>query len=165
MDGSQANQILVAKLKNILDPDENVIIVAMQKRVGFGGALIDPQTVIVTSKRIIIAKKESLGLKTSYEFIPFNEIFNVKMEKGITSNAVVLSTLSYNQSEMTQRIDGLRYSDALSIFNYIDRVITQGGQNQQIPQKKFSTAFIYCKVCGARNDITAKYCWNCGSKL
>ncbi|MCL4374169.1 MAG: PH domain-containing protein [Candidatus Marsarchaeota archaeon] len=124
--------LLPRDIKDILGNDENVIIVAMQKRVGFGGALINPEMVIITNKRIIIGEKRELGLRMSYKFIPFGNILNVKIEHGITSNAIILSTWAYSQSETTQRIDGLRYNDAIAIFNYLTKQLMS--RNPQVEE-------------------------------
>jgi len=168
---STSTQVQQQHFKDLLDSDEYIVIVAVQKRIGFGGALINPETVVLTNKRLIISAKRELGLRQSYKFIPFLNIVSVKMERGLTSNAIEISIMIYNASEVLQRIDGLRYDDALAIFNYIDKEImvheakSKGLEGIQAAQNKSIGAYIYCKVCGARNDITAKYCWNCGAKL
>ena len=157
-------------IQEILDEGERVEIVAMQKRVGFGGALLDPKTIVITNKRIIISKRQEMGLRVSHEFISFNNIFSVTIVHGIASNAIMLSTWAYNSSELLQRIDGLRYNDAKLIFNYLNKVITpQAGPRQPnalaARASSATGAYIYCRQCGTKNDLSEKYCSNCGAKL
>jgi len=164
-ENSNLSLLLPRNMGDILEPGEEVMIIAMQKRIGFGGALIDPKLIVVTDKRIIISKFQELGLKVSYEFIPFENIFSVRMEHGIASTAIVLTTWSRNDVEATQRIDGLRYKDALNIFNYLEKKIVKNESKEGPETQKIFGAYVYCPVCGARNDINAKYCSNCGAKL
>ncbi|MGC8687536.1 MAG: PH domain-containing protein [Candidatus Micrarchaeia archaeon] len=124
--------LLPHDIKDVLGSDETVIIVAMQKRVGFGGALINQEMVIITNKRIIIGEKRELGLRTAYKFIPFGNILNVKIEHGITPNAIILSTWACSQSETTQRIDGLRYNDTIAIFNHLTKQLMP--RNSQVEE-------------------------------
>ncbi len=162
---------LPKRFKELITPDEKVMFVTMQKRVGFGGSLLDPKLIIVTDKRIIVSRLEEFGLKISSEFISFDNLYNVRLEHGIVSNAIVLTTWARYSAESTQRIDGLRYKDALAIFEYLeDRIMaaraqTKTAQTQVQAQESTFGAYIYCPVCGARNDINAKYCSNCGAKL
>ena len=73
----------VAAVSGLLWPGEQVLITAQQRRVGPGGDMINPTSVVATDKRIIIVNKTTLGLRKDYEVIPYRQIASVRLKKGI----------------------------------------------------------------------------------
>ncbi len=79
------------KIKNRLDPDETVIITATQSRIKPGGAaLINPNTIHLTEKRIIIRNPTRLGLGENIEEYSYDAITNIRLENGLLSSSLVL---------------------------------------------------------------------------
>ena len=51
----------IRKIRDVLNPDENVIIVARQSRILPGGSYVTPNTIYATEKRLIIRNPYLLG--------------------------------------------------------------------------------------------------------
>jgi len=60
----------IKKIKEIMEPKENVLLIARQARFKPGGALVAPNTIFATEKRLIIRNPTMLGLRASIESIP-----------------------------------------------------------------------------------------------
>jgi hypothetical protein len=71
----------------ILQPDENVLLAAQQAR---STNLINPDTIFVTTQRLMIRKPTSLGLRKNIEDYRFADIANVKLHKGIVRSSILL---------------------------------------------------------------------------
>src|SRR5690349_24992152 len=71
----------------ILQPDENVLLAAQQAR---STNLINPDTIFVTTQRLLIRKPTSLGLRKNIEDYRFADIANVKLHKGIVRSSILL---------------------------------------------------------------------------
>lgn len=52
----------IRKIQDVLNPDENVIIVARQSRILPGGSYVTPNTIYATEKRLIIRDPYMLGV-------------------------------------------------------------------------------------------------------
>lgn len=164
--------LMPERFKSILDPDEKIIYFATQRRVGFGGALLEPKAIIVTDKRVIVVEKTEFGFRESYEVVPIANMLSVKIEHGIASNAIIVSLkLSTGITGLARRIDGLRYDDAIRIVNYLSKAVSaymqESGKAAAAGARGAADyhASVICPSCGAKNEATAKYCWNCGAKL
>lgn len=78
----------IKKIRNLLNPDENVIIVARQSRVLPGGSYFTPNTIYGTGKRLIIRDPYMLGIKENIIDIPYDVITSIKLEKGLFSSTI-----------------------------------------------------------------------------
>src|SRR5690348_14426444 len=74
-------------VSKILEPDEKVLLAAQQAR---STNLINPDTIFVTSQRLLIRKPTSLGLRKNIEDYRFADIANVKLHKGIVRSSILL---------------------------------------------------------------------------
>ena len=74
-------------VSKILQPDEKVLLAAQQAR---STNLINPDTIFVTTQRLIIRKPTSLGLRKNIEDYRFADIANVKLHKGIVRSSILL---------------------------------------------------------------------------
>jgi len=74
-------------VSKILEPDENVLLAAQQAR---STNLINPDTIFVTTQRLLIRKPTSLGLRKNIEDYRFADIANVKLHKGIVRSSILL---------------------------------------------------------------------------
>ncbi len=74
-------------VSNILQPDEKVLLAEQQAR---STNMINPDTIFVTTHRLIIRKPTSLGLRKNIEDYLFADIANVKLHKGIVRSSILL---------------------------------------------------------------------------
>ena len=76
----------VRKIKDRLDEGESVIMYVRQSRIKPGGAqILTPNTLFITEKRIIIRNPVRLGLGEHIEEYFYQQITNVRLEKGLFS--------------------------------------------------------------------------------
>src|ERR687892_1372216 len=78
----------IDKIKEMLNPYENVLIVARQSRVLPGGSYVTPNIIYATTKRIILRDPYLLGIKENVIDIPYDVITSVKLEKGVFTSAI-----------------------------------------------------------------------------
>lgn len=74
-------------VSKILEPGEKVLLAAQQAR---STNLINPDTIFVTTQRLLIRKPTSLGLRKNIEDYRFADIANVKLHKGIVRSSILL---------------------------------------------------------------------------
>lgn len=78
----------IGRIQDVLNPNENVIIVARQSRILPGGSYITPNTIYATEKRLIIRDPYMLGIKENLIDIPYDVITSIKLEKGLFSSTI-----------------------------------------------------------------------------
>ena len=82
----------VDKIRDRLDSDEIVHVMAKQSRTKPGGAVIGtPNTVFATDKRIIIRNPTMLGMRENIEDYSYEKLTNIKLEKGLFSSTLVIT--------------------------------------------------------------------------
>jgi hypothetical protein len=79
---------VILKIKEMLNPDEHVILVAQQSRILPGGSYLTPNTIYATNRRLIVRDPYMLGIKESIVDIPYDVITSVKLEKGLFSSEI-----------------------------------------------------------------------------
>jgi len=83
----------IEKVKEFLDPDETVHIVAKQTRRKPGGAvMLAPNSIIVTDRRLIIRNPTMGGLRNSMQDFPYDKIVGIKLQKGIFTSTIDITT-------------------------------------------------------------------------
>ena len=160
----------VERVKSVLMPGETVEITATQRRIGPGGSVLTPTTVVCTNKRIIIVNRATLGIRIDYESIAYKQVTSVRLESGIINGSVFIRVQGYDRDKGLLKggreegeIDGLRKSDAKQISDYISKMITVGGGGGAAGEDDESG--IFCSKCGAKNSADAVFCSTCGEKL
>jgi hypothetical protein len=99
-------------IKKMLLTDEQVIAVVRQSRLK---AAVTPDSIIVTNQRIIRCSPSALGLRKEIEDYRYEDIANVKLDKGILfatitakrrfmSEDLVLDKLSKGQADYISRV-------------------------------------------------------------
>ncbi|HZD34809.1 MAG TPA: PH domain-containing protein [Nitrososphaeraceae archaeon] len=78
----------IEKIKEMLNPNEVVIVVARQSRILPGGSYITPNVIYATNRRIIMRDPYMLGIKENILDIPYDVITSVKLEKGLFSSEI-----------------------------------------------------------------------------
>ena len=79
----------IAKIKNMLNPNEKVLLVARQSRFLPGGSALTPNVVIATDRRIIIRDPYDLGFRSEIVDIPYDVITSVKLMKGVLTSTIL----------------------------------------------------------------------------
>ena len=83
----------IKNVKEFLDPDETVHIVAKQTRRKPGGALmLAPNAILVTNRRLIITNPSMAGLRRSIQDFPYDKIVGIKLQKGVFSSTIDITT-------------------------------------------------------------------------
>ena len=163
----------VDSAKGILLPDEKVQITVRQRRIGPGGSVTVPTSVLATDKRLIIVNKATLGIRKDYEVILYRQITSVRFEKGIISSSVFIRVQGYDKDQGLLKngkeegeIDGLNNRDAKGLADYVNERMTAIMDNGTAAQPDDSSGPpIFCSKCGARNAAGSKFCGKCGAKL
>ena len=116
----------ISKIAEMLNPDEQVLLVAKQSRIKPGGSYITPNIVYATDRRIIIRDPYMMGLKENIVDIPYDIITSVKLEKNILS-----STIRF-------KAPGLVSATRLGMMEEIidGQEDEEGGKIESIPKKK-----------------------------
>src|SRR5215204_2125437 len=78
----------ISKIKEMLNPDEKVLLVARQSRIKPGGSLHTPNIIYATDRRIIIRDPYMLGIKENVIDIPYDIVTSVKLERGLLSSTI-----------------------------------------------------------------------------
>src|SRR5919108_1889662 len=78
----------VRKISKMLNPDERILLVAVQSRIKPGGSLFTPNQIYATDRRIIIRDPYMLGIKENIVDIPYDIITSLKLEKGLLSSTI-----------------------------------------------------------------------------
>jgi len=78
----------IEKIKEILDPDERVLLVAKQSRIMPGGSLVTPNLIFTTDRRVILRNPTMLGLRSSVHSIYYENITGVELHKGVFTSEV-----------------------------------------------------------------------------
>lgn len=159
----------VERVKSILMPGEAVEITATQRRVGPGGSVLTPTTVVCTNKRVIIVNRATLGIRIDYESIAYKQVTSVRLESGIINGSVFIRVQGYDKDKGLLQggreegeIDGLRKADAKQISDYISKMITVGDAQTQAAGGEGGE---FCSKCGAKNVAGATFCSSCGERL
>jgi hypothetical protein len=85
-DAKTAEKVL-AKLKDMLSPDEPVIYIAVQK---MPGVTINPDSIAVSSKRIVFCIPENLGLTTNFITFYWADVKEVSFKEGFLGSKFII---------------------------------------------------------------------------
>ena len=83
----------IIKIAERIDEDEQVIMVIRQTKNPLkpGSSLITPDTIFATTKKIIIRNPSAFGLRHNIESYSYEQIVDVKLEKGMFSSAIAIN--------------------------------------------------------------------------
>ena len=131
----------IEKIADRLDDDEAVLEVAKQGRMNPGGAITTPNTIFATDKRLIIRNPTMLGARQNIEFFDYDQITNIKLEKGVFSATLVLSypgidrvasKLSWGREDDGE-IDAIPKDKAENILQIVRNAIVKAKKESQKP--------------------------------
>ena len=97
----------VDKIADILNPDEQVLLVAKQSKLKPGGSALTPNTIYATDRRIIIRDPYMLGIKANLVDIPYDIITSLKLEKGILSSTIRFKAVGIVSSNKLGMMDSI----------------------------------------------------------
>ena len=80
----------IMQITDRLDNDEQVLMVIRQTKNPLkpGSSLVTPDTIFATTKKIIIRDPSALGLRQNIETYPYEQIVDLKLEKGMFSSSI-----------------------------------------------------------------------------
>ena len=162
------------KIKNIFDVDEKVLLCGRQSRLRPGGSITTPNSIFLTSKRVIIRNPTMLGLRASIEDYPYQNITGVKIQKGLFSSMIYLtipgrtevsrvrgkkgaSLLKWGRKDEAE-LAALPHNEAQEVLNIIKEAITDMNkrreENRIIPEMKDENVLKILKIRYAKGEIT-----------
>jgi Bacterial PH domain/Short C-terminal domain len=99
----------------MLNPNEEVFVVARQSRLKPGGSHFTPNIVFATDRRIIIKDPSMLGMREEVVDIPYDMITSVRLDKGVFSCNIIFRApglRSTGRLGMIEKLTGNEYSDS-----------------------------------------------------
>jgi PH (Pleckstrin Homology) domain-containing protein/putative oligomerization/nucleic acid binding protein len=102
-DGEDLEEI--KKICHMLNPNEEVFVVARQSRLKPGGSKFTPNVVFGTDRRIIIKDPCMLGLRENVVDIPYDMISSVRLDKGVFSSNVIFKAPGLISSGRRGKLD------------------------------------------------------------
>ena len=77
-----------SKISEMLNPDERILLVAIQSRIRPGGSLFTPNAIYATDRKINGRNPYILGIKENIVDIPYDIITSLKLENGLLSSTI-----------------------------------------------------------------------------
>ena len=80
------------EIKGILNPGEEVLLIASQARAVPGGSVSSPNKIFVTNMRVIFKDPKLFGLKANIIDVSYKDISNVRLKRGVFSTDIFLKS-------------------------------------------------------------------------
>jgi len=129
----------IEKIADRLDEDEKVLFVTRQTKNPLkpGSSILTPNSIIVTDKKLIIRNPSALGLRQKLEFYSYDNIIDVKLERGILSAALEINVPG---SFKDARVDAISKDDAEQILRMMQEGIKKSKGTTQEKQTQDSSS-------------------------
>ena len=123
-DGEDLEEI--KNISDMLNPNEEVLVVARQSRLKPGGSAFTPNIVFGTDRRIIIKDPSMLGLRENIVDIPYDMISSVRIDKGIFSSNIIFRAPGLISSGRRGKLDKMMegYENTSGLGEGQDGIIT-----------------------------------------
>jgi hypothetical protein len=95
----------IKEIAEMLNPNEEVFVVARQSRLKPGGSAFTPNIVFGTDRRIIIKDPTMLGLRENVVDIPYDMISSVRIDKGVFSSNIIFKAPGLISSGRRGKLD------------------------------------------------------------
>jgi Bacterial PH domain/Short C-terminal domain len=95
----------IREIAEMLNPNEEVFVVARQSRLRPGGSAFTPNVVFGTDMRIIIKDPSMLGLRENVVDIPYDMISSVRLDKGVFSSNIIFKAPGLISSGRRGKLD------------------------------------------------------------
>ena len=158
------------KIKDRLDEGESIVMSVRQSRVKPGGAAaVNPNSIFLTQKRIIIRNPIRLGLGEHIEEYFYHQLTNVRLEKGMFSASLVFAIPGLTELSKSDRnligwgrssegtIDAIPKDSAETMYNYIREKVDEAKlkkEQAKAPQTNAIDPINELKVRFAKGEIT-----------
>jgi Bacterial PH domain len=121
----------IKEIAEMLNPNEEVFVVARQSRLKPGGSAFTPNIVFGTDRRIIIKDPCMLGLRENVVDIPYDMISSVRIDKGVFSSNVIFKAPGLISSGRRGKLDKMMES-----YGDISELADEEGIITAIPKNK-----------------------------
>src|SRR5919205_1088804 len=101
----------IKEIAEMLNPNEEVLVVARQSRLKPGGSKLTPNVVFATDRRIIIKDPSMLGLREDIVDIPYDMISSVRIDKGVFSSNIIFKAPGLVNTSRRGKLDRLMMVD------------------------------------------------------
>jgi len=127
-------------IRELLSDGEVVGVEIREHRLG-GGRLFAPAHAFATDQRIIIVRRDVLGLRNSVKILRYEHITEIKMERGMSFCRLHFSLIGeqIEKEEDLKWITGLYYQDALRIIQFINRIRAKPVEESKIGKSVMQT--------------------------
>ena len=122
----------VGKISSRLDPGETIVMSVRQSRVKPGGANVNPATIFVTDKRVIIRFPTRMGLGEDIVEHEYGVIRSIQLEKGVMSSSLVFFMAGNTPGTTIQAIPK---SKAEAVYRYVR------GKIQEVKERGVKVTF------------------------
>jgi len=143
----------IEKIADRLEEGEKVLLVTRQTKspLKSGGSMFTPNTIIVTDKKIIIRNPSALGLRQKLEYYSYDNIVDVKLERGMLSAALEINVPG---SFEDARVDAISKDEAEQILRIIQDGIKKCKSQADSPpvQQETSIADELVKISGLKEQ-------------
>jgi hypothetical protein len=95
----------IREIAQMLNPNEQVFVVARQSSLKPGGSAFTPNIVFGTDRRIIIKDPTMLGLRENVVDIPYDMISSVRIDKGVFSSNIIFKAPGLISSGRRGKLD------------------------------------------------------------
>jgi len=95
----------IKEIAEMLNPNEEVFVVARQSRLKPGGSTFTPNVVFGTDRRIILKDPTMLGLRENVVDIPYDMISSVRIDKGVFSSNIIFKAPGLINSGRRGKLD------------------------------------------------------------
>jgi hypothetical protein len=122
----------IREIAQMLNPNEEVFVVARQSRLKPGGSAFTPNIVFGTDRRIIIKDPSMLGLRENVVDIPYDMISNVRIDKGVFSSNIIFKAPGLISSGRRSKLDKIMegYENTAGLGGGEDGMITAIPKNK-----------------------------------
>ncbi len=144
----------IEKIADRLDDDEKVLLVTRQTKspLKSGGSMFTPNSIIVTDKKLIIRNPSALGLRQKLEYYSYDNIVDVKLERGMLSAALEINVPG---SIDDARVDAISKDEAEQILRIIQEGVKKcksQTNSPQVVQQEISIADELAKIAGLKEQ-------------
>ena len=121
----------IEKIEGDLAKGEEVLEVARQAKHRPGGSSFTPNTIFATDRRLIIRNPSMLGSRHTMDSFDYNQISNIKLEKGVLSSAIVVTYPGIRPDD--GEINAIPKDKAENILEIVRRAILRAKNESQKP--------------------------------
>jgi hypothetical protein len=93
------------EINEMLNPEEEILLVASQARGVPGGSLTTPNKVYVTNMRVLFKDPKFFGLKATIIDVSYKDISNIRLKRGVFSTEIFLKSRFLSEEVTLPAVD------------------------------------------------------------